>query len=268
MSVQHTDWPIRLLLRVAQRQPFNRGPLRRQLTKFFGRRIHAPVETRYQGVPFEFNLDNPTELKALFGHYNPAEVEFVVAAARKDAPVLVDVGANSGFFTQIFLYHAVAGASALAIEPNPQMCGRITRNAQLIAGRLSEKNQALMIENCAVGDQPGTMHLDLGGGLGAANVVPAPTRHSIEIRVARLLDVLASHKIVRIDLLKIDVEGFEDRALLPFFAAAPRQLFPRCIVIEHTSDGQWQGDLWNALEAAGYRRETRTRGNLLLRLVE
>lgn len=63
MSVQAPDLLTRLLLRVAQRQPFNRGPLRRRLAKFFEQRIHAPVETRFHGVPFEFNFDNPTEQK-------------------------------------------------------------------------------------------------------------------------------------------------------------------------------------------------------------
>lgn len=268
MNAQAPDRLTRLLLRLAQRQPFNRGPLRRQLTKFFKQRIHSPVETRFHGVPFEFNLDNPTEQKALFGYYNLTEVEFVVAAARQDLPVLVDVGANSGFFTQIFLYRAAPQARALAIEPNPRMCQRIERNARLIADRLREKNQALIIENCGVGDRAAAMHLDLSSGFGAAHVVEAPTNNSIEVRILPLLDVVKSHDLDHIDLLKIDVEGFEDRALMPFLAAAPRTLFPRRIIIEHTSDGNWQGDLWGALESAGYREEARTRGNLLLRLAE
>lgn len=268
MSAPTTDLLTKLLLRLAQRQPFNRGPLRRQLTKFFKQRIHSPVETRFRGVPFEFNLDNPTEQKALFGYYNLTEVEFVVGAARQAVPVFVDVGANSGFFTQIFLYHAAPQARALAIEPNPQMCQRIERNARLIADRLREKSQLLIIENCAVGDRTATMHLDLSTGFGAAHVVEAPTNNSIEVRIVPLVDVVTSHGLDHIDLLKIDVEGFEDRALMPFFAAVPRTLFPRRIIIEHTSEGDWQGDLWGALEAAGYREETRTRGNLLLRLAE
>lgn len=268
MSVQAPDLLTRLLLRVVQRQPFNRGPLRRRLAKFFEQRIHAPVETRFHGVPFEFNFDNPTEQKALFGHYNLTEVEFVIAAARQAVPVFVDVGANSGFFTQIFLFHATPQARALAIEPNPRMCQRIERNVRLIADRLREKSQVLNIENCAVGDQAAAMHLDLSAGFGAAHVVEAPTDNSIEVRIVPLVDIVTSHGLDHIDLLKIDVEGFEDRVLMPFFAAAPRTLFPRRIIIEHTSDGDWQGDLWGALEAAGYREETRTRGNLLLRLAE
>lgn len=263
---QSPDLLTRMLLRLAQRQPFNRGPLRRRLTKFFMQRIHLPIETRFHGVPFEFNFDNPTEAKALFGHYNPTEVEFVVAAARQTTPVFVDVGANSGFFTQIFLYHAMPQARALAIEPNPQMCQRISRNTRLIADRMREKNQNLIIENCAVGDQIATMHLDLSGGFGAAHVVAKPTVNSIEIRIVPLIDLVISHGLDRIDLLKIDVEGFEDRALMPFFSTAPRTLFPRRIVIEHTSDVDWQGDLWGSLEEAGYQEEIRTRGNVLLRL--
>ena len=38
--------------------------------------------------------------------------------------------------------------------------------------------------------------------------------------------------IDRIDALKTDIEGFEDRALLPFFATAPRALWPKRIYME------------------------------------
>lgn len=257
----------RVLLRAAQIQPFNRGPIRRRLMWFFKKRISHPIKTTFHGVPFVFNLDNPTEQKALFGFYNNREVDYLIGAAQSGAPVFVDVGANSGFYSQIFLFHAAGGARVLSIEPNPEMCVRIKQNVRLIADQMHEKNLTLILEDCAVGDQKGAMFLDLASGPGGAHVVDSPTPMHIEVRVDRLLDVLRAHEIDRIDLLKIDVEGYEDRALIPFFDEADKGLFPKAIIIEHTSDRDWQGDLWGKLKAVGYQEVFRTRGNMVLRLV-
>ena len=256
----------RVLLSVARVQPFNRGPIRRRLIRFIKKHITHPIETTFQGVPFVFNLDNSTEQKALLGFYNNDEINYVVDVAKANAPVFIDVGANSGFYSQMFLFHASAGARVLSIEPNPEMCKRITQNESLIADRTREKNQTLLVENCAVGDVEGTMYLDLESGLGGAHIVDMPSQRSIEVKIKKLLNILQAHDIDRIDLLKIDVEGYEDRVLIPFFKQADSVLFPGHIVIEHTSDRDWKGDLWGKLKEVGYQEVFRTRSNMVLRL--
>ena len=49
----------------------------------------------------------------------------------------------------------------------------------------------------------------------------------------RLQRILADAAVDHVDALKIDIEGFEDRVLTPFFKDAPQGLWPRAIVIEH-----------------------------------
>ena len=44
---------------------------------------------------------------------------------------------------------------------------------------------------------------------------------SIEVEVAPLADIITAAGVDRIDYLKIDIEGFEDRALVPFIQQAP-----------------------------------------------
>ena len=256
----------RVLLAIARVQPFNRGLIRRFWINFFKKRVNHPVLTSFRGVPFLFNLDNSTEQKGLFNFYNLDEVKFVTGVAHLDNPVFIDIGANSGFYSQIFLYHATAGAQVLAIEPNPQMCERISRNASLIADRIRQGNHSLTIENCAVGAAQGIMHLNLELGVGGAHIINKPSSNSIEVKINTLQDVLAARHIHRIDLLKIDVEGYEDRVLIPFFDQADRSLFPRNLLIEHTSDQDWTADLWDRLDQAGYKEVFRTRGNVVLRL--
>ena len=48
---------------------------------------------------------------------------------------------------------------------------------------------------------------------------------SVTVEAKPLTQVLAEQGVDRIDALKIDVEGVEDRILLPFFKSAPESLF-------------------------------------------
>ena len=74
---------------------------------------------------------------------------------------------------------------------------------------------------------------------------------------------LKNQNITKIDALKIDIEGFEDRALFPFFDEAPKSLWPTCIVIEPNSTS-WEKDILSRLETLGYVRTGKTRGNVIL----
>jgi hypothetical protein len=79
-----------------------------------------------------------------------------------------------------------------------------------------------------------------------------------------LLDVLNEAGVASIDALKIDVEGMEDKILMPFFNHAPPALWPRLIIIEDTSD-QWSSDLFAFLGARGYRVARRSKLNAMMR---
>jgi hypothetical protein len=69
-----------------------------------------------------------------------------------------------------------------------------------------------------------------------------------------------------IDALKIDVEGAEDRVLVPFLRDAPPSLWPRLIVIEDSS-AEWSTDLFALLKAKGYEVSSRSKQNVMLRRV-
>lgn len=256
----------RTILGIASRQPFNRGIFRRSILNYLKRHAGGPIKASYRGVPFIFNLDNPTEQKALLGYYNNQEIDYLVQLANKEKCCFVDIGANSGFYSQVFLFHARRGAQVLAIEPNPEMCARITSNVKLLEDKILGDNIVFALENCAVSDKDGELYLNLSQGAGAAHVEEASGKQSIRIATHRLIDLVSAHALTKIDLLKIDIEGHEDRALIPFFDQADPTLYPGGIIIEHTSDHQWQGDLWGKLRSVGYRETLRTRGNLILEL--
>ena len=266
MSTDNLALPYRILLSLARTPPFNRGLLRRFWIKFFQKRIGHAIKTTYRGVPFYFRLDNPTEIKGLFNYYNVKETNYVIGVCRSGTPTFIDVGANSGFYSQIILFNAAPGAKVIAIEPNPTMCERIRKNIGLIEDRIQKRKQYFALENCAAGPEESAMHLDLDGGLGGAHIVDKPTSTSMEVKVDKLTNILRRHNVTTVDALKIDVEGYEDKVLIPFFQEAERSIYPKHIVIEHTSDKDWTEDLWGCLWKAGYREVLRTRGNSILRL--
>jgi FkbM family methyltransferase len=80
-----------------------------------------------------------------------------------------------------------------------------------------------------------------------------------------LLQLLEKEQVSAIDALKIDVEGFEDVILAPFFRNAPDQLLPRLIIIEDCR-GSWKADLMSIMIAKGYTIVTRSKLNFMLRL--
>ncbi len=259
------SFSLRLILFVARHSPLGRGRSRRMILKFMRKRIHHPIITSFRGIPFIFNLDNTTEAKALCGHYNLEELAFMEAmASTHPQPVLVDLGANSGFYTQNFLGRG-SGRTALAIEPNPAMCQRIQDNYALLNKSRPHLSSHLSVACCAIGAHEGVVKLDLSQGLGCAQVKDDATAQGLSVKMQPLQAVLTAHGIDRIDVMKVDIEGYEDRALIPFFTQVDPRLFPRNIIIEHTSCMDWAEDLLTVLKNSGYIEVGRTRGNLLLR---
>lgn len=124
-----------------------------------------------------------------------------------DTPVVIDVGANIGQFSSAVLLFAPS-ATILAIEPDPVVHARLADNLFGAAG---------VTTSCsAAGAARGVLPLGR-----AALAVMSTLRQdalsgydivgSVDVRVERLDDLTKDHPAV--DLLKIDVEGFEIEAL-------------------------------------------------------
>lgn len=166
----------------------SRGRFRKLIINNVKKYMDNPILTDFRGIPFIFNLDNTTEAKALFGHYNLKELSFLKEKTNHSNAVFVDLGANSGFYTQNFLGSGSNHRTALAIEPNPEMCERIRANYALLENIYA--NNKLIVENCAVGSMSGQAELDLSEGLGAAMIVDAKGKQTITVSMDTLLNIL------------------------------------------------------------------------------
>jgi FkbM family methyltransferase len=190
-----------------------------------------------------------------------AEIQQVVASGR--AFVFIDIGANVGLFSLFVAARAGPGAVILAFEPEPENVRRLQFNIEVNPGlpirvfpiALAEKEGSLLLKVDSR-DRGGTRTLRADDGAEQAG--------TSRVRCRPLVDVLMEQGLQSIDALKIDVEGFEDVILAPFFRDAPRSLWPRLLIIEDTSD-MWQVDLLSQLSALGYSVAVRTKLNVLLR---
>ncbi len=63
--------------------------------------------------------------------------------------------------------------------------------------------------------------------------------------------------------MKIDIEGGEETAPLPFLETAPEELQPRLLIIEDNPEG-WSGGLMAALETRGWAKKGLSTNNLIL----
>jgi FkbM family methyltransferase len=121
---------------------------------------------------------------------------------------VVDVGAHVGLMT---LAGAIAVGSqgiVIAIEPNPVIFERLAANVASLP--------QVRAVNCAVGADPEQASLFVprghsGGGSLRQELAP-PHHEAVSVEVARLDDILPA-EVREIDVLKIDVEGFEEQVL-------------------------------------------------------
>ena len=190
--------------------------------------------------------------------YDRTEYDFIRSTLPR-AGVFVDIGANAGLYS---LWAAAAVGSkgrVLAIEPNPEMIERLRFNiaANDYQGRIE-------IVPLAIGDEPGESQLWLDpSNLGGASLDRQDSDTALSVPVEPLLAVLTARGIDHIDIMKLDIEGYEDTALLPFLGEAPPALLPKAIIIED-SRSQWRVDLLSRLEEADYRLLRQTQLNLIL----
>ena len=268
---------VSFLIFVGQRLFFVRGRIKGALTtlinslinyKSFQDPIESRVGTVVDGVPIFFYFDGMSETKQLFGSYNKREINFLKRNTTPNS-VFVDIGANIGFYTQNMAatFKESNFFKIIAIEPNPTLVKRIKDNIYLLDNNMPGIANKIIVENYAIGLEKKEVFLDLNEGYGNARVKDNQNTTAIKVNMISLLELLKKNKIEYITSLKIDVEGYEDRALKPFFENASLDLFPKNIVIEYTSQNEWHDkNFINYLLSKGYSEVIKTRGNLCLSL--
>jgi FkbM family methyltransferase len=249
------------IIRLAQRTRLKRGAFRPMLSRLINLLRAGPLDVPYQGAWFRFyHQASATERGALFNpDYNIEELDFL----RKHTPaggVFVDVGANVGTYAMPMARHVGESGTVIAVEPHP------VTHARLAFNNAASRFAQVKLVAAAAGASDGELMIETDGdNLGASHIVTGDiSAKAIRVPSLRLQRILEQAGVPRVDALKIDIEGYEDRALIPFFKDAPQALWPRAVVIEHLSKNEWLADCIADMIARGYTEAGRTRSNTLL----
>ena len=81
----------------------------------------------------------------------------------------------------------------------------------------------------------------------------------------KLSEFLLDEKIKEISAIKIDVEGNEEKVLIPFLKETKKENLPLIIIIENNKK-LWKVDLIKLLQEKGYIIKKKTRMNYILQL--
>ena len=155
--------------------------------------------------------------------------------------VLLDIGANIGYVSAVFLKR-VSGSKAVCIEPQPGIVDLLRKNMFQFGDRGK-------VRQIGLGDEDGTLRFHVNNENRGASRISADGE--IEIQVKAAANVLS--ELPRVDIIKIDVEGFEE----PIFRSIEgelKRLKPRAILFEdQTGAAAPNGEIGATLVRSGYR---------------
>lgn len=216
---------------------------------------------------FEMRLNsrgNVSEKRALYApQFFDLEERRMLASLAEEQAVFIDIGANIGLysFSTAVTFKNFKDTRILAIEPHPVASRRLAYNLSL--------NPELPIELIETGlsDHEGKMTMVTSGtNLGESRLLKngeTPVGETHEVPVNTLLNLISSQDLNRLDGIKIDIEGFEEAVLTPFFDQAPEHLLPKLIIIENNYE-KWHSNLMNVAGNRGYSLKKKTRMNVIL----
>ena len=249
------------IIALAHRTRLKRGAFRPWLSRLVNRIRPGPVDAHYHGAAFRLHHQaSATESGALFyPEYNLEELDFLRARTPVGG-VFVDVGANVGTYAMVLARHVRANGQVIAIEPHPVTFGRLAFNRAA-----STSTQVRLVAAAAAASDGELIMVTDSNNLAASHVVTGDADgHTVKVAALRLQRILEEAGVHRVDTLKIDVEGYEDRVLIGFFARAPESLWPRAVVIEHLSRNEWHDDCIADMQSRGYSQTGRNRSNTML----
>lgn len=142
------------------------------------------------------------------------DIFYLFTLYREYPKVIFDCGANIGFVTHQFLKFFPT-ASVYAFEPNPSIFKKLQTYYQ--------NNTRVFCHNKGIADQEGTLLFNVNKNAGTSSFLKPNAYHvanmaskkniTTEVKVTSISAFMKEENITHIDLLKLDIEGYEIKAL-------------------------------------------------------
>ncbi len=218
---------------------------------------HPILANFHKAVFVVYHDDHPSEYAILlYPHYDAPEFEFLLSGL-PEGGIAVDLGSNIGLYSIPFALKTGQYGKVLSLDANSAFGDKLVINAQL-SGVTN-----IAMEIVAVGDKFGTLSLQsVAGNPGTATVGKSGTGH-YDLPMKPLVDILESHNISKVDVMKVDIDGSEEMAMIPFLQSAKRELLPKRLVMEHILINENNSTLLHAIKQAGFVVIGKTKSNTL-----
>ena len=164
----------------------------------------------FNGFVYPGFADSIVDWNALFyGAYEAFELKLLAAVAERiEGPVFMDAGSNVGHHT---LYMAAHAHQVHAFEPNPEMWLRIEEKISI------NRLENVTLHRCGLGSKTNQSPLFLGPESGEASLLAGASRTSrstsVPVSIVCGDDYFAKIGIRKLDVVKMDIEGFEKHAI-------------------------------------------------------
>ena len=225
---------VRLAAAVIRRLPAGRYRTASAVARLRPRPFAARMARDTGGLLFWCDLrEDIARDVCLVGIYEPQETNLLSRLLRPGMTV-VDAGANWGYFTLLSAHFVGTAGRVLSLEPDPRVFELLRRNLAL-----NDLPQVTALA-VAAGACRGTLTLDgydpsaTNRGVSRVRIDADPVGlTTFAVASERLDETIAEHRLAAVDLVKIDVEGFEDAVLAGMAAGLRAHTYRRVLVEFH-----------------------------------
>jgi FkbM family methyltransferase len=184
-----------------------------------------------------------SQLGAYADIFHLGEYERIPGFASAPGEVVIDAGANVGFFA---LRHAALVGSTgrvYAFEPNAAVFRLLVHNVQ--------RNRLAHVRCChsALSDHSGTVRFSASARASSLGHIAAGDEEGVTVQSVTLDDLVERESLERIDLLKMDVEGHEPHVIRGGLARA-LPITRRVVMESHLT----RDIVWQMLEPLGFEK--------------
>ena len=243
----------KILIFIGKKSFLKRGLFRTSYSKIILSLKKRPLDVYFRKCAYRITGENNLiEYGILLDpKYNFYDLDFLLKGAKNNSN-FVDIGSNIGLYSQPLAFNSPDGLT-VSIDANPNMISKLKFNIN------ATKIQNIKVISTAVSDIQGKGSLKIRKDDVA--IVALDENVSSSIKINTLENIIKSTKINSIFGLKIDIEGHEDKALVPFLLSSPKNLLPKKIVIEQLSKNKDYPGCKNTFDKLNYKLVGRSKNN-------
>ena len=243
----------KILIFIGKKSFLKRGLFRTSYSKIILSLKKRPLDIYFRKCAYRITGENNLiEYGILLDpKYNFSDLDFLLKGAKNNSN-FVDIGSNIGLYSQPLALNSPDGLT-VSIDANPNMVSKLQFNIN------ATKIQNIKVISTAVSDIQGKGSLKIRKDDIAIVALDEDVKSSIKIDT--LENIIKSAKINSIFGLKIDIEGHEDKALVPFLLNSPKNLLPKKIVIEQQNKNKDYPGCKDAFNKLNYKLVGRSKNN-------